>query len=525
MKKGPLFLLAYLYFICASNKCNGLKINRAAITPNVLFSIEAKGERKAKAKAKANPNANSGGGKNNPTSDNHKKKVSEQVGNKFLHLEQNKRVSINPLFNSLCKNVSVSEACLYNVQEFFNEANYNNGRTGNLEDKKLFCGVLYGTYEDDSMVKIENVFFALNRRKQMYDVDYLLNSEDRRKADALAKRLNWEVVGVLYAYPDIGVDLSVSNKKRKNFVKLNKKIKTLNDEENELFIPIGGREVLLALTVMKHRDDRTRESLPGEAKEMAQINNGATHNGATHNGATFNGVPTNGAAPVEAQKQRPKTSQNDTPRKKKKKKKKIPEKKKKKTKTVGMDKSSKSIVVEAYEINYDLLKLLNKDMIKDMQKQNSILHFEANKNEKDQKIKNFNTEVDLMNELYLKCKSDVLIEKIEVKQIDVLFCVNNVPILSHKSLYNTFFPYPNNSNYYTILQRFNYMSRSLHNQKDMVNIFRDFNFLLFLTNIFSFERDIPPICKAVNDLNNSVAIPDQYVSILRSLSQSANAPQ
>ncbi|ANQ07009.1 Uncharacterized protein PCOAH_00014620 [Plasmodium coatneyi] len=475
MKKGPLFLLTCLYFICASNKCNGLKINRATITPNVLFSIGGKGERKAK--TNTNPNASSGGEKNNPTNDTHKKKVKEQVGNKFLHLEQNKRVSINPLFNSLCKNVSVSEACLYNVQEFFNEANYNNGRSENQGDKKLFCGVLYGTYEDDSNVKIENVFFALNRPEQMYDVDYLLNSEDRRKADALAKLLNLEVVGVLYAYPDIGVDLNMSNQKRKNFVKLNKKIKTLNDEENELFIPMGGREVLLALTVMKHRQDSTPKNLPFEANALHQPNNGILPNGPFI------------------------------------------------TLSVGMDKSSKSIVVEAYEINYDLLKLLNKDIIKDMQKQNSILHFEAKKNEKDQKIKNFNSEVDLMNELYLKCKSEVLIEKIQVKKIDVLFCVNNVPILSHKSLYNTLFPYPNNNNYYTILQRFNYMSRSLHNQKDMVNIFRDFNFLLFLTNIFSLERDIPPICKAVNDLNNSVRIPDQYVSILRSLSQSANAPQ
>ncbi|CAG9481460.1 unnamed protein product [Plasmodium vivax] len=453
MKKGPLFLLTCLYFICASNKCKGLKINRAARTPNVLFSIAGKGERKA------NLNANSRGGKNNPTNDTHKKKVSEQVGNKFLQLEQNKRISINPLFNSLCKNVSVSEACLYNVQEFFNEANYNNGRIANQGDKKLFCGVLYGTYEDDSIVKIENVFFALNRPKQMYDVDYLLNSEDRRKADALAKMLNLEVVGVLYAYPDIGVDLSASNKKKKNFVKLNKKIKTLNDEENELFIPMGGREVLLALTVMRQRECCSRGNLP-------------------RSGAATSGVTNSG-----------------------------------------------SIVVEAYEMNYDLLKLLNKDIIKDMQKQNSILQFEANKNEKDQKIKNFNTEVDLMNELYLKCKSDILIEKIQVKQIDVLFCVNNVPILSHKSLYNSFFPYPKNSNYYAILQRFNYMSRSLRNQKDMVSIFRDFNFLLFLTNIFSFDRDIPPICKAVNDASNAVGIPDQYVSILRSLSQSANEPQ
>ncbi|KNA00736.1 hypothetical protein PVNG_01602 [Plasmodium vivax North Korean] len=467
MKKGPLFLLTCLYFICASNKCKGLKINKAARTPNVLFSIAGKGERKA------NLNANSRGGKNNPTNDTHKKKVSEQVGNKFLQLEQNKRISINPLFNSLCKNVSVSEACLYNVQEFFNEANYNNGRIANQGDKKLFCGVLYGTYEDDSIVKIENVFFALNRPKQMYDVDYLLNSEDRRKADALAKMLNLEVVGVLYAYPDIGVDLSASNKKKKNFVKLNKKIKTLNDEENELFIPMGGREVLLALTVMRQRECCSRGNLP---------RSGAATSGVTNSGPFI-------------------------------------------TLSVGMDKSSKSIVVEAYEMNYDLLKLLNKDIIKDMQKQNSILQFEANKNEKDQKIKNFNTEVDLMNELYLKCKSDILIEKIQVKQIDVLFCVNNVPILSHKSLYNSFFPYPKNSNYYAILQRFNYMSRSLRNQKDMVSIFRDFNFLLFLTNIFSFDRDIPPICKAVNDASNAVGIPDQYVSILRSLSQSANEPQ
>ncbi|SCO66180.1 conserved Plasmodium protein, unknown function [Plasmodium vivax] len=505
MKKGPLFLLTCLYFICASNKCKGLKINKAARTPNVLFSIAGKGERKA------NLNANSRGGKNNPTNDTHKKKVSEQVGNKFLQLEQNKRISINPLFNSLCKNVSVSEACLYNVQEFFNEANYNNGRIANQGDKKLFCGVLYGTYEDDSIVKIENVFFALNRPKQMYDVDYLLNSEDRRKADALAKMLNLEVVGVLYAYPDIGVDLSASNKKKKNFVKLNKKIKTLNDEENELFIPMGGREVLLALTVMRQRECCSRGNLP--------------RSGAATSGVTNSGVPPNGAPLLDAQKRPPKTSQNRSPRKKKKKKKKIPNVKPFITLSVGMDKSSKSIVVEAYEMNYDLLKLLNKDIIKDMQKQNSILQFEANKNEKDQKIKNFNTEVDLMNELYLKCKSDILIEKIQVKQIDVLFCVNNVPILSHKSLYNSFFPYPKNSNYYAILQRFNYMSRSLRNQKDMVSIFRDFNLLLFLTNIFSFDRDIPPICKAVNDASNAVGIPDQYVSILRSLSQSANEPQ
>ncbi|KJP85973.1 hypothetical protein AK88_04382 [Plasmodium fragile] len=494
MKKVPLFILTCLYFICASTNCNGLKINRAAITPNVLFSIGGKGERKAK----ANPNTNSTGGKSNTSNDNNKKKVNEQVGNKFLLLEQNKRVSINPLFNSLCKNVSVSEACLYNVQEFFNEANYNNGSSGHLGDKKLFCGVLYGTYEDDSVVKIENVFFALNQPQQMYDMDYLLNSEDRRKADALAKMLNLEVVGVLYAYPDIGVDLSVSNKKSKHFVKLNKKIKTLNDEDNELFIPMGGREVLLALTVMKHRDDCTRKNMPCECIPRGSAKRAAKNMAKSH---------TKGK------------------KKKKKKKKKIHNVKPFITLSVGMDKSSKSIVVEAYEINYDLLKLLNQDIIKDMQKQNSILHFEANKNEKDQKIKNFNTEVDLMNELYLKCKSDVLIEKIEVKQIDVLFCVNNVPILSHKSLYNTLFPYPNNSNYYTILQRFNYMSRSLHNKKDMVSIFRDFNFLLFLTNIFSCERDIPPICKAVNDSNNSVAIPDQYISILRSLSQSANAPQ
>ncbi|OTN68203.1 Uncharacterized protein PKNOH_S030339306 [Plasmodium knowlesi] len=524
MKKGPLFLLTCLYFIFASNKCNGLKINRAAITPNVLLSIGGKGERKANTKANAktnaNPNANSGGEKNNPINDNHKKKVKEPVGNKFLQLEQNKRVSINPLFNSLCKNVSVSEACLYNVQEFFNETNYNNGKNENLGDKKLFCGVLYGKYEDDSIIKIENVFFALNRPEQKYDVDYLLNSEDRKKADALAKLLNLEVVGVLYAYPDIGIDIGASNQKRKNFVKLNKKIKTLNDEENELFIPMGGREVLLALTVMKHRGDSTRKNFPLGAKAVAQPPSGVLPNGVPANGATPNGV-----SPVEAQKHRPKTCRNQTPKKEKKKKKKIPNVKPFITLSVGMDKSSKSIVVEAYEINYDLLKLLNKDIIKDMQKQNSILHFEAKKNEKDQKIKNFNSEVDLMNELYLKCKSDVLIEKIQVKHIDVLFCVNNVPILSHKSVYNTFFPYPNNSNYYTILQRFNYMSRSLHNPKDMVSIFRDFNFLLFLTNIFSFEHDIPPICKAINDSNNSLGIPDQYVSILRSLSQSANAPQ
>lgn len=187
-----------------------------------------------------------------------------------------------------------------------------------------------------------------------------------------------------------------------------------------------------------------------------------------------------------------------------------------------MNKKSKGIIVEAYEMNNDLIKLINNDMVKDIEKQNSILQFENKQNAKETKIKNFDSEIDLMNELYLKCKNNIFIKKIEIKKVDILFCVNNVPIFSHKSSYNYFFPYPNNSNYYIILQKFNNIIKSLKNKTDIVNLFKDFNFLFFLTNIFSIQDDLPYICKAINNANNSLGIPDQYIQILKNLSKNTN---
>lgn len=127
------------------------------------------------------------------------------------------------------------------------------------------------------------------------------------------------------------------------------------------------------------------------------------------------------------------------------------------TLSIGMNKNNESIIVEAYEMNYDLLKLIKHDMVKDINKQNSILQFEKNDKDKEIKIKTFDSEIDIMNELYLKCKNNILIKKIEIKKIDILFCVNNIPIFSHKGNYNYFFPYPTNTNYYYILQTFNHM--------------------------------------------------------------------
>ncbi|GAW79942.1 hypothetical protein, conserved [Plasmodium gonderi] len=583
--KKELILLVWICFLFARIKFEGLKINRNGRKPlfsltgsrrnrsgrkplfsltgsrrnrsgrKPLFSLTEKNEKKF--------NANRGSCKNNVTNNTHGKKLNEKIENKFLQFENSKRTSINPLFDSICKHVSVSETCLHNVQEFFNEMNYNNLRNGNPKNNKLFCGVLYGKYENEKIVKIENVFFSVNGPGKAYDVHYLLDSEERKKADKLAKMLNLQVVGFLYAYPDIGIDLSVSNKKKKNFIKINKKMKTLNDEENELFIPMGGREVLLSLMLMKQTLSQHGEySTGGEGRGVEVRNEGEAGGVGVGMGDTSaekknhedETNESNGSEQVKREVERTPSEKNSqkrtnhtrmstyeqkmgdlkskessrnqkVERKKKKKKKKILNVKPFITLSVGMDINSKSIIVEAYEINYDLMKLLNKDIIKDMEKQNSILQFEKTKDEKNKKIKNFDNEIDLMNELYLKCKNNIFIKKIELKKIDILFCVNNVPIFSHKSLYNSFFPYPNNNNYYSILQKFNNMSKTLHRKEDMVNLFRDFNFLFFLTNIFSIQYDIPSICKAVNNMNNSTSIPDQYINILKNLSKSANMLQ
>ncbi|SBS81496.1 conserved Plasmodium protein, unknown function [Plasmodium ovale] len=436
------------------------------------------------------------------------KKHKKEKENKFLVSENDKKISINPLFNSLCKHVSVSETCLYNVQQFFNQVNRDNTTNKEFNENRNFCGILYGTYQDDKSVKIENVFFSLNISKQNYDVEYLLHSEDRKRADLLAKLLNLEIVGFLYSYPDIGIDLSESNKKKKDFIRLNKKMKTLNDEENEVFIPMGGKEVLLSLMVMKQLGDNLKKR--EKSREM-QDRLGSEIQGETRGEtASYTAVADVG----------------DTKKKRSVKKKKDWNVKPFITLSVGMNKNTETIVVEAYEINNDLMKLIKNDIVKDMEKQNSILHFEKKEKEREnemkKKIKSFDSEIDLMNELFLKCKKHILIKKIALKKIDILFCVNNVPIFSHQSFFNYFFPYPNNSNYYTILQTFNNMIKSLHNKKDIINIFRDFNFLFFLTNIFSMEHDFPCICAAVNNTNSSPNIPDQYVQILRSLSKSAS---
>ncbi|EUD70315.1 hypothetical protein YYG_04284 [Plasmodium vinckei petteri] len=486
-------LIIVLYFIFMRIKCECLRIRR---TP--YFSILNKknaNENVAKNKFINNDTKNT----KNIINQNDNKKES-----KFIQYENDKKISIDPLFDSVCKNVSVSEACLYNMQGFFNKINFNN------ENNKLFCGVLYGKYENDNSVKIENVFFSINSSQHDYNVDYLLNSNDRKKMDRLAKLLNLQVVGFFYAYPDIGVDLNEANQKKKNFINLNKKIKTLNHDENEIFIPMGGKEVFLALKVMKQvLTELGAKNKHGEiANREGKQNNDNDHFLHKINNKDIK----KGLEQI-----------NNTENKGKKKKKKYNENLKPFIiLSVGMNKKSKGIIVEAYEMNNDLIKLINNDMVKDIEKQNSILQFEKKNNAKEQKIKSFDSEIDLMNELYLKCKDNIFIKKIEIKKVDILFCVNNVPIFSHKSSYNYFFPYPNNSNYYNILQKFNYTIKSLKNKTDIVNLFKDFNFLFFLTNVFSIQDDLPYICEAINNANNSLSIPDQYIQILKNLSKNTN---
>ncbi|SCN45007.1 conserved Plasmodium protein, unknown function [Plasmodium malariae] len=541
--KRSILLLIYFYLIFTRIKCECLKINKITwkhhfcvtnkpyfcttsksyfcVTSKPNFCTISKSDRKRSESSEKSLIHN----KNNDKNDT--KKLSEnKKEKKFLHFRNNKKVSVNPLFDSLCRSVSVSETCLYNVQNFFNEVNYNNLKNKNLDDNNLFCGILYGKYEENNeIVKIENVFFSMNNKsEQNYDVNYLLYSEDRKRADLLAKMLGLEVVGFLYAYPDIGIDISMSNKKKKNFIKLNKKMKMLNYEDNELFIPMGGKEVLLSLMVMKEVlnkpkvGDKLKEG--GELHQHEKVRN-EKHSSSTNEHTIISAI---GVKRKKGMYDDNTTNEHDK-KQKSLKKKKIPNAYVKPfiTLTVGMNKNSESIIVEAYEINYDLLKLINNDMIKDMRKQNSILQFEKKNNEKEMKIKNFDSEIDIMNELYLKCKDNVLIKKMELKKIDVLFCVNNVPIFSHKSSYNYFFPYPSNTNYYNILQKFNNMIKTLRHTKDIVHIFRDLNFLFFLTNIFSIEHDMPHICKAVNNLNDSTKIPDQYIQILKNLSKNANS--
>ncbi|ETB58980.1 hypothetical protein YYC_03715 [Plasmodium yoelii 17X] len=505
-------LIIVLYFIFMRIKCECLRIRRKP-----YFSILNKNDINANVAKNKFINNDTTNHKNIINQNNNKKE------SKFIHYENNKKISIDPLFDSVCKNVSVSEACLYNMQGFFNKIIFNN------ENNKLFCGILYGKYENDNSVKIENVFFSTNSSHHDYNVDYLLNSNDREKMDKLAKLLNLQVVGFFYAYPDIGVDLNEANQKKKNFIKLNKKIKTLNHDENEIFIPMGGKEVFLALKVMKQvlteliRKNKHEKITNGEGKKN---NEQYTHHDKNRD--------------KNCDKNRDKNRDNDNDNLSHKDSKKgleqvnIENKGKKKKKkynenlkpfiilSVGMNKKSKGIIVEAYEMNNDLIKLINNDMIKDIEKQNSILQFEKKQNVKETKIKNFDSEIDLMNELYLKCKNNIFIKKIEIKKVDILFCVNNVPIFSHKSSYNYFFPYPNNSNYYNILQKFNNTIKSLKNKTDIVNLFKDLNFLFFLTNIFSIQDDLPYICKVINNANNSLSIPDQYIQILKNLSKNTN---
>lgn len=429
--------------------------------------------------------------------------------NKFLHFENKKKVSINPLFSSLCKSVSVSDTCLHNIHKFFSEVN-GGTQNGKSKERKQFCGILYGTHEKEKkMVKVENVFFCLNRSENCYDTDYLLDSEEREKADKLAKLLNLEIVGFIYAYPDIGNDdiekptPNKSGKDTKNEKKKNKKVSTINDEDHEFFIPMGGKEVLLALMLMKQVGEQPLK------KENKDYVNGTQHVGVDKD-RDKNSIVSDGSM------------SNEETRKKNKKRKHIhPNMKPFITLSVGMNRRKDSIIVEAYEMNYDLVKLINYNLIKDMKKQNSILQFAKKPDEKEKKIKKFDSEIDIMNELYLKCKNNVLIKKVEIKKIDIIFCVNNVPIYSHKSTYNSVFPYPLN-NYCNIFQKFNYMIKSVEKEKDIVPIFRDFNFLLFLTNFFSIDHDIPHFCKAVNDLTNSINIPEHYISILKSLSNNTD---
>ncbi|CRG99102.1 conserved Plasmodium protein, unknown function [Plasmodium relictum] len=477
-------IIIYFYFIFIKYTCEGLKIHK--IKKN-YFTLNKNG-------------GNTDRYKNNSPNNNIKKLGKFKKENKFLHFENKKKISINPLFQSLCKNVSVSETCLYNIQNFFSNVNYNNLKKNNSEGSKHFCGVLYGKYENNEFVKIENVFFSMNVSEHFYDVEYLLNSEDRKKADKLAKMLNLEVVGFLYAYPDIGIDIDISNKKKKNYMKLNKKMKILDDEENEIFIPMGGKEVLLSLLLMKQILDNSKEC----NEKINELHNNGNENDNYKKCKNDSCII------------------NESKRRSLKKKKKTSNIKPFITLSVGMSKNTDSIIVEAYEINYDLLELIKHNMIKDIKKQNSILQFEKKQNEKEMKIKKFDNEIDIMNELYLKCKNNILIKKVELKKVDILFCVNNVPIFSHKSSYNYFFPYPSNDNYYSILHIFNNMIKSIDNKNDIVNIFRDFNFLFFLTNIFSVDHDIPYFCAAVNDITNSIHIPDHYIHILKNLSKNTN---
>ncbi|SOV77225.1 conserved Plasmodium protein, unknown function [Plasmodium sp. gorilla clade G3] len=551
MRKN-IILVAYICFIYMKAKCEALKINNIlnksyfAIISNYNNNNNNINNINGQGKYINKSNHNKGGilnkeilkktlKENKKIKENVPKDIKEHVSeiakeNKFLHFENNKKISINPLFQSLCKKVSVSETCLYNIQKFYSEVNYMNLKNKNPKDNKYFCGVLYGKYERDEFVKVEHVFFSMNKTEQGYDENYLLHSEDRKRADQLAKMLNLEVVGFLYAYPDIGVDLNMSNKKKKHFIKLNKKMKTLNDEENELFIPMGGKEVLLSIMLMWQI---MRQSKIGDEKNSKiDVHMNKNQNNDNHNdGHNYNRDDNN------LNEEKGDQYNNDNIKKKKNETAKFKNiKKKNKTKqgkknmnikpfitlSIGMNKNNESIIVEAYEMNYDLLKLIKHDMVKDMNKQNSILQFEKNDKDKEIKIKTFDSEIDIMNELYLKCKNNILIKKIEIKKIDILFCVNNIPIFSHKGNYNYFFPYPTNTNYYYILQTFNHMIKALHNKNDIVNIFRDFNFLFFLTNIFSIDHDLPYLCNAVKDVNNSVDIPDHYLHILQNLSNNAN---
>lgn len=563
MRKN-IILVAYICFIYMRAKCEALKINNIlnksyfAIISNYnnnnnnnikhINHINGQGKHINKS------SHNKGGILNNevlkkPGKENKKlkenvpKDIKEHVSeiskeNKFLHFENNKKISINPLFQSLCKKVSVSETCLYNIQKFYSEVNYMNLKNKNPKDNKYFCGVLYGKYERDEFVKVEHVFFSMNKTEQGYDEKYLLHSEDRKRADQLAKMLNLEVVGFLYAYPDIGVDLNMSNKKQKHFIKLNKKMKTLNDEENEIFIPMGGKEVLLSIMLMWQirRQSKIVEEKNGKAyahmnKNKNNDSHNDDHNDGHNHGHNHNSDDTNFIEENSDQHNNGniKKKKNETIKFKNVKKKNKTKQGKKNmnikpfiTLSIGMNKNNESIIVEAYEMNYDLLKLIKHDMVKDINKQNSILQFEKNDKDKEIKIKTFDSEIDIMNELYLKCKNNILIKKIEIKKIDILFCVNNIPIFSHKGNYNYFFPYPTNTNYYYILQTFNHMIKALHNKSDIVHIFRDFNFLFFLTNIFSIKHDLPYFCNAVKDVNNSVDIPDHYLHILQNLSNNAN---
>ncbi|KAF8821100.1 hypothetical protein IE077_002461 [Cardiosporidium cionae] len=130
----------------------------------------------------------------------------------------------------------------------------------------------------------------------------------------------------------------------------------------------------------------------------------------------------------------------------------------------------------------------------------------------------------------LRLSKTVYLENHPSRSIPSFMFTVNAPLFTHNSWLHCKFP-PVSSSQLTkdhdmlaaYKRIFSASSEETFNSSvQILKNMRDFNLLLFLTNFLSVGKDLPKVCKAIGDLNNTTPIPPDIVSLLKAIATSTN---